>query len=156
MVGPGFHGGLTYNYRPRSCGRGNIFTPVCHSVHRGGEVSASVHAGIPHTPPWTRHPPGTRHLPGPDTPWTRHPPGPDTPRPDPPGTRPPPAQFFWGGGIFFGIFLFGFFVWIFFCIPREADSGIWSTSSRYASYWNAFLFGIIFAENCKEMKENWT
>ena len=24
-------------YRPqRSCGQGNIFTPVCHSVHRGG------------------------------------------------------------------------------------------------------------------------
>ena len=26
-----------YNYRPkRSFGQGNIFTPVCHSVHRGG------------------------------------------------------------------------------------------------------------------------
>ena len=24
--------------------------------------------------------------------------------------------------------------------PREADSGIRSTSGRYASYWNAFLF----------------
>ena len=24
-------------YRPqRSCGQGNIFTPVCHSVHKGG------------------------------------------------------------------------------------------------------------------------
>ena len=47
------------DYRPqRSCGQGNIFTPVCHSVHRG--VSALVHAGIPHTPeqtpPWNRHP----------------------------------------------------------------------------------------------------
>ena len=51
-------------YRPqRSCGEGNIFTPVCHYVHGG--VSASVHAGIP---PWSRHPP-----PGADTP----PPGPD-------------------------------------------------------------------------------
>ena len=27
---------------------GYVFTPVCHSVHRG--VSASVHAGIPHPP----------------------------------------------------------------------------------------------------------
>ena len=27
---------------------------------------------------------------------------------------------------------------------READSGIWSTSGRYASYWNAFLF-ILFS-----------
>ena len=36
-------------YRPqRSCGQGNIFTPVCHSVHRGG--SASVHVGIPPPP----------------------------------------------------------------------------------------------------------
>ena len=24
--------------------------------------------------------------------------------------------------------------------PPEADSGIWSTSGQYASYWNAFLF----------------
>ena len=28
---------ITNFYRPqRSCGQGNIFTPVCHSVHRGG------------------------------------------------------------------------------------------------------------------------
>ena len=26
---------------------------------------------------------------------------------------------------------------------------------RYASYWNAFLFGVIFAENCIKM-EKWT
>ena len=53
------------NYRPqRSCGQGNVFTRVCHSVHIGG--SASVHAGIPppgpdplwHTPPGT-HPSDT-------------------------------------------------------------------------------------------------
>ena len=48
--------------RKRSLGQGNIFTPVCHSVHGGG--SASVHAGIPPpgpgTPPWIRPPrPGT-------------------------------------------------------------------------------------------------
>ena len=43
-------------YRPqRSCGQGNIFTPVCHSVHRGGG-SASMHAGIP-TPPDQADPP---------------------------------------------------------------------------------------------------
>ena len=41
-------------YRPqRSCGQGNIFTPVCHSVHRGG--SASVHAAMP--PPTKETPP---------------------------------------------------------------------------------------------------
>ena len=27
------------------------------------------------------------------------------------------------------------------------------TNGRYASYWNAFLFGKIFAENCMKMKE---
>ena len=45
--------------------QGNVFTPVCHSLHRG--ISASVHAEI-HTPwadtPLSRHPPG-RHLPPP-------------------------------------------------------------------------------------------
>ena len=99
-------------YRPqRSCGQGNIFTPVCHSVHRG--VSASVHAGIPppdqtpgtrYTPPGpdppgpvappqdqvhaprTRHPPGNRH-----TLWTRHPTTADTPHLDTPlGPGTPP------------------------------------------------------------------
>ena len=100
-------------YRPqRSCGQGNIFTPVCHSVHTGG--SASVHAGIPTppgtNPPGSRHPPRSRppqeqtHTPPPreQTPWSRHPP------------------------------------------PWEADSSIWSMSSRYASYWNAFLFRCMF------------
>ena len=28
--------------------------------------------------------------------------------------------------------------------PREADSSIRSTSGRYASYWNAFLFAVKF------------
>ena len=32
----------------RSLGQGNVFTPVCDSVHKGG-VSAPLHAGI-HTP----------------------------------------------------------------------------------------------------------
>ena len=42
----------------RSCGQGNIFTPVCHSVHRGG-VPDQVH---PSPGPGT-HPPGTRYTP---------------------------------------------------------------------------------------------
>ena len=45
-------------------------------------------------------------------PWYQTRPGPDLPGGDPPGTRP----------------------------SREADSSIRSTSGRYASYWNAFLF----------------
>ena len=51
--------------------QGNVFTPVCHSVHKGG--SASMHAGID---PLGRHPPG-RHPQG-DTPLGR-PPRADTP-----------------------------------------------------------------------------
>ena len=36
-------------YRPqRSCGQGNLFTRVCHSVHRGGGLARR-------TPPGTRH-----------------------------------------------------------------------------------------------------
>ena len=118
---------VAFNYRPqRSCGQGNIFTPVCHSVHRGG-VSASVHAGIP--PPLEQTPP-----PGVDTPQEQTPPlGADTPQeqtppeqtPTPLGVdtpHPPGAD-----------------------TPREADPGIRSMSSRYASYWNAFLFFFCFA-----------
>ena len=34
--------------------------------------------------------------------------------------------------------------------PREADSRIRSTSGRYASYWNAFLFGQIFPKTARK------
>ena len=121
-----------YIYRPqRSCGQGNIFTPVCHSVHRGGLPQCMLGC---HPPLWTRqtppprpgrHPlrPGRPPGPGRHPPWTRQTPPDqadtppdqaDTPpdQADPPGPgRPPP----------------------------EADSRIRSTSGRYASYWNAFL-----------------
>ena len=67
----------SYFYRlQRSCGQGNIFTPVCHSFcSQGGRGSASVHAGIPHPPPpRSRHPsPGTRHPRSRHPPRTRHP-----------------------------------------------------------------------------------
>ena len=56
--------------RKRSLGQGNIFAPVCHSVHRGGG-SASVHARIP--------PSRTRQVPPPEVgiPGTKHPPPPE-------------------------------------------------------------------------------
>ena len=73
----------------RSLGQGNIFAPVCHSVHREG--SASVHAGTRqvHHPPGTRQaPPRTRHYPpGPG----RHPPGPGR-HPPGPSRHPPPEH----------------------------------------------------------------
>ena len=63
-----------FTARKRSLGQGNIFTPVCHSVHRGG--SASVHDGIP--PPPSRHPPEAGTPPQEQTPpWSRYPPPPE-------------------------------------------------------------------------------
>ena len=136
-----------------------IFLHLSVILFTGG-VSASVHAGIPpleqtpnreQTPPQSRHPPITRSrpprantLPPPEQttpPGSRHtPPGSrqpplgadnppweqthtpleaDTPPEQiPPWSRPPGAD----------------------TPPRKADSSIWSTSGRYASYWNAFLF----------------
>ena len=73
----------------RSCGQGNIFTPVCHLFcSQGG--SASVHAGIPpleqtppraDTHPWGQTPPEQTH-----TPWEQTPPLPGA---DPPGKQTP-------------------------------------------------------------------
>ena len=54
--------------------------------------------------------------------WDTTPLGADTttpPEPDPPGPDTPPREQ---------------------APSPEADSSIWSTSGRYASYWNAFLF----------------
>ena len=84
-------GGILSFYRPqRSCGQGNIFAPVCHSVHRV-VVSASVHAGIPPweqtpqeqtpleqtppRPPRADAPPREQRPPRADTPQSRHPSG---------------------------------------------------------------------------------
>ena len=88
------------------------------------------------------HPPGQTHpradTPQEQTPPGQTPPGADTPpRADTPQSRHPPGadtpqeQ----------------------TPPWEADSGIRSMSGRYASYWNAFLFGKIFAKNCMKIKE---
>ena len=101
----------------RSCGQGNVFTRVFHSVHREGG-SASVYAGIPPTSP-----------PGPDPPPLAHPHG-KLPLAHPPlahplsGT-PPLAHHPWH-------------------TPPEADPGIRSMSGRYASYWNAFLYILVY------------
>ena len=114
-------------------GQGNVFTGVCDSVHR---VSVSVIAGIlcspppnpgadpsEQTPPGADAPPQVQTHPRADTSRTR------TPRPDTPlqsrhthpaGSRHTP--------------------------PPEADVGIRLTRGRYASYWNAFLFKIIFTK----------
>ena len=104
-------------------GQGNIFTSVCQEFcPQGGRVSASVHAGI-HSPgantPQEQTPPPL----GADTPPRSRPPRADThPRSrHPPGSRPPQSRHTAPS-------------------PWEADCSIRSTSGRYASYWNAFLF----------------
>ena len=80
-------------------------------------VSASVHAGIPHTTPPEQTPPREQ------TPPEQTPPGADTPRSRHPQSRHPPGAD---------------------TPPREADSGIRSMSGRYTSYWNAILLTIFF------------
>ena len=74
----------------RSCGQGNIFTPVCHSVHGGrvGGIPQGTEADPP--PDLAHHLPRTRHTTPPRT-WhtTPPPPGPDTPPPPQPDTPPP-------------------------------------------------------------------
>ena len=84
-------------YRPqRSCGQGNIFTPVCHSVHRGEGVCLSACWDTtpppPGADPWEQTPPRTDHPPRPDTPPEQnpHPPGADPPDQTPPRSRHPP------------------------------------------------------------------
>ena len=73
---------LIFTARKQSLGQGNIFTPVCHSVHRGG---VCLSACWDTTPPL---PPGTRHLP-----WSRpNPPGPSTPSSRPPWDQAPPRS----------------------------------------------------------------
>ena len=66
----------------RSCGQGNIFTPVCHSSSQGGECLRQTPPGA--DPPGTHTPPEQTPL-RPDTPQKD-----DTPLgADPPRTTPP-------------------------------------------------------------------
>ena len=84
--------------RKRSLGQGNIFAPVCHSVHRGGVCLSACWDTTPleQTPPWSRHPPQEQTPPG-SRPPRADPPGADTPRSKqpreqtPPGSRHPPG-----------------------------------------------------------------
>ena len=78
--------------RKRSLVQGNIFTPVCHSVHRGEYLGR--YAPLAGTPPWAGTPRQV-HLPGTPPQDQVHPPGPGTP-PDhqkhPRGQVHPPDQ----------------------------------------------------------------
>ena len=132
-------GAKTYCYWPQQSWAKAMFLQASVILSTGGGVclsacwDATCHPGA--DPPRSRHPP-SRHPPEQtppqsrppraDTPPSRHTPLEQTPqRRHPPGTK---------------------------YTPPEADSGIRSTSGRYASYCNAFLFDKIFAENCMKMK----
>ena len=98
-----------------------MFLLVSVILSTGGE-SASVHAGIP--PPAKKTPPA-KETPHKETPRQEDPHQGDTPcQGDPPAKETSPAKE----------------------TPREADSGIWSMSGQYASYWNAFLLQRFFIE----------
>ena len=140
-------------------GQGNIFTPVCHSVHRGG-VHGCSRGGMRGCSGGCMVALGGTCVVAPG------------------GC----AWLFWGG-----VWLLpGGHVWLLggacvvapgggmrgcswgACVVTrgacvvppgggmcgiQQDMEIWSMSGRYASYWNAFLFGKIFAENGIKMKE---
>ena len=124
--------------------QGNIFTSVCKEFcprggGGGGCLPQCMLGYTSHLRPG-RHPSGSRHPPRPGRPpleQTHHPPPPgpgrpplgvDTPPPLPPTRQtPPPDQADQSPRTRHPP-------------PPEADSSTRSTSDRYASYWNAFLF----------------
>ena len=106
-----------FTARKRSLGQGNIFTPVCHSVHRGGSTWAG-------TPLDQVHPPPGRYTPLDQVHPSPPPPRPGTPPWDQVHPRdqlhaPRPGT------------------------PLDPQSSacweIWATNGQYASYCNAFL-----------------
>ena len=126
----------TVYYRPQRSWANVIFSQACVCPQGGRGVCLSAcwdtppgsrHLPPEQTPPGSRHPPRTRHKPPRElTPRDQTPPLEQTPpdqahpleqTPLPDQAHPPP--------------------------PREADCSIRLTSSRYASYWNAFLCSFI-------------
>ena len=82
-----FDSGNLVTGRKRSLEQGNIFAPVCHSVHRGVCPIAcwdtlplrarGRHSPWDQAPPRAEIPQDQRQA----SPWTRHPPGAETPHP---------------------------------------------------------------------------
>ena len=71
-----------FTARKRGLGQGNIFAPVCHSVHGGEGGEGSTWAGTPppmQVLPKQVHPLGQVHPPGRYTPWVGTPPVAGTP-----------------------------------------------------------------------------
>ena len=129
-------GGLTYYYHLQMKFAKVMFLQlsVSHSVHKGGVCLSAWWDTHPQkqTPPGSRHPLGSRQPSGKQTPpqkqtalGSRHPSGKQTP----PGGRHPPK------------------------VNTPLCSACWeirATRGQYASYWNAYLFGIIFSHKLHE------
>ena len=81
---------LSYYQLQRSCGQGNIFTPVCHSFcSQWGGVCLSTCWDTPQS----GQPPGADTSREQTPPGSRHPPEVDTPQKQTaPGSRPPPPE----------------------------------------------------------------
>ena len=106
----------TFLLTQQSCGQGYVFTHVCDSVNRGVSRPGRPPTPTGRNPPSREEPPQTRQSPPTrqtNPPSTEEPPQTRQTTPHPRPGRPP---------------------------PRNRHSGILSTSGRYASYWNAFLF----------------
>ena len=125
-------GATTYYYRPQQYVRkGYVFTSVRHFVHGAGRGGL---ADTPRQTPPQADPPG-RHLPpGQTPPWADPPPG---------HILSPWADTLPGQTTY----------WPDTPLARQPPQGDGHCSRWYASYWNAFFFGKIFAENCIKMKE---
>ena len=123
------HEGATYYYRPQTKFEKVMFSQVS-VCPQGGVCPIACWDAHPQdktppdqTPPRADPPPGSRQTPPEQAlPKCRHP---------PPEHTPPPRVD---------------------TTPRSACWEIRETSGRYASYWNAYLFGKTFAENCMKMK----
>ena len=128
--------------RKRSLGQGNILALVCHSVYRGGRPR-QVPPGQVHPPAGTppgRYTPWAGTLPGRYTPRQVHPLGRYTPwegipwqvhprAGNTPGQVQPLGRYTPQAGTPLGRYT-----------PQQCMLGYQSTSGRYASYSNAFLF----------------
>ena len=78
----------------RSLGQGNIFAPVCHSVHGGGKYLGRYPSWQVHTPPQVGIPPLGRYTPLAGTPPRQVPPLAGTPLAGtPPGQVHPPGRY---------------------------------------------------------------
>ena len=114
---------------------------VIHSVHRGRGGLPQYMLGYHPLSPRDYLPPQTMYPPDYVPPWTTYPPDYVTPRLHTPQTIYPPDY------IPLRLHTPPDYV-----PPWEADSSIQSTSSRYASYWNAFLFKSVIPSNCFSAK----